>query len=44
LKSALDRAQIEQAGAALLLNVRLTLHQTRYLLRFVTRALRPRSP
>ena len=44
LKSALDRAQIEQAGSALQLNVRLTLHQTRYLLRFVTRALRPRSP
>lgn len=43
LKSALDKAVITQEGAALLLNVRLTLHQTRYLMRFVTRALRPRS-
>jgi hypothetical protein len=41
LKSAMDRAVIEQHGSALALNVRLTLHQTRYLLRYVTRALRP---
>jgi hypothetical protein len=37
----MDRAVIEQHGSALALNVRLTLHQTRYLLRYVTRALRP---
>jgi hypothetical protein len=42
LKSALDSAVIEQSGAALLLHVQLTLHQTRYLMRYVTRALRPR--
>jgi hypothetical protein len=41
LKSALDRALIEQSGSALSLRVRLTLHQTRYLMRYVTRALRP---
>jgi hypothetical protein len=41
LKSALDSAVIEQHGAALALHVKLTLHQTRYLLRYVTRALRP---
>jgi hypothetical protein len=41
LKSALDSAVIEQHGSALALHVRLTLHQTRYLLRYVTRALRP---
>jgi hypothetical protein len=40
LKSAMDSAVIEQDGAALLLHVRLTLHQTRYLLRYVTHALR----
>ena len=39
LKSALDAAQIEQAQAALSLHVRLTLHQTRYLLRYVNRVL-----
>jgi hypothetical protein len=41
LKSALDTAVIEQSGSALSLHVRLTLHQTRYLMRYVTRALRP---
>jgi hypothetical protein len=40
LKSALDSARIEQDRSALQLQVRLTLHQTRYLLRYVTRALR----
>jgi hypothetical protein len=44
LKSAIDRAAIIQEGAALALQVRLTLHQTRYLMRYVTRALRPRTP
>jgi hypothetical protein len=43
LKSALERASIVRDGAALALDVRLTLHQTRYLLRYVTRALRPRA-
>lgn len=43
LKSAIDAAQIEQHGSALGLQVRLTLHQTRYLMRYVTRALRPRA-
>jgi hypothetical protein len=42
LKSAMDSAQIERSGAALTLHVRLTLHQTRHLMRYVTRALRPR--
>jgi hypothetical protein len=42
LKSAMDAAQIEQAANTLRLTVRLTLHQTRYLLGFVSRALRPR--
>jgi len=44
LKSAVDRAQIQPLGAALQLDVRLTLHQTRYLMRYVTRSLRPRPP
>jgi hypothetical protein len=44
LKSAIDRAGITQQGAALALQVRLTLHQTRYLMRYVRRALRPRTP
>lgn len=43
LKSAIDKAEIEQVGAQLQLHVQLTLHQTRYLMRFVTRTLRPRS-
>ena len=43
LKSAVDAAQIEQLGAALRLRVGLTLHQTRYLMGYVTRALKPRS-
>jgi hypothetical protein len=42
LKSAIDAAQIEQAASTLRLSVRLTLHQTRYLLGFLSRALRPR--
>jgi hypothetical protein len=42
LKSALDTARIEQERNTLRLSVRLTLHQTRYLLGFVSRALRPR--
>jgi len=42
LKSAMDTARIEQAANSLRLSVRLTLHQTRYLLGFVSRALRPR--
>ncbi|HTU60089.1 MAG TPA: hypothetical protein VMF89_16670, partial [Polyangiales bacterium] len=43
LKSAVDAAEIEQLGAALRLRVKLTLHQTRYLMGYVTRALKPRS-
>jgi len=43
LKSAVDAAQIEQLGAALQLRVKLTLHQTRYLMGYVTRALKPRA-
>jgi len=43
LKSAVERAEVQQKGAALLLSVRLTLHQTRHLMRFVTRSLRPRA-
>jgi hypothetical protein len=44
LKSALDSAQIEQQGSMLRLRVRLTLHQTRYLMGFVKNVLRPRKP
>lgn len=44
LKSAIDSAEIVQEGSALALQVRLTLHQTRYLMRYVTRWLRPRTP
>jgi hypothetical protein len=43
LKSAVDKAQIEQQGASLRLTVKLTLHQTRYLMGYVTRTLKPRS-
>jgi len=43
LKSAVDRAQIEQQGKTLRLKVRLTLHQTRYLMSFVRMVLRPRA-
>jgi hypothetical protein len=43
LKSALDSAQIEQQGKTLKLKVRLTLHQTRYLLGFVRMVLRPKA-
>jgi hypothetical protein len=43
LKSAVDKAEIEQLGAALRLHVKLTLHQTRYLMGYVTRALKPRA-
>jgi hypothetical protein len=43
LKSALDSAQIEQHGNMLRLKVRLTLHQTRYLMGFVKNILRPRA-
>jgi hypothetical protein len=39
LKSALDSAEVEQHDAALLLHVRLTLHQTRYVLRYLKRFL-----
>ncbi len=42
LTSALERARIEADGAGLQLKVRLTLHQTRYLLKFVSQILRPR--
>ncbi|HKP62781.1 MAG TPA: hypothetical protein VJV78_38860 [Polyangiales bacterium] len=42
LKSAMDAAQIEQSASTLRLSVRLTLHQTRYLLGFVSRVFRPR--
>ncbi|HET8934694.1 MAG TPA: hypothetical protein VFN67_14695 [Polyangiales bacterium] len=43
LKSAVDKAEIEPLGAALRLHVKLTLHQTRYLMGYVTRALKPRA-
>lgn len=43
LKSALDNAQIEQDGRTLRLRVRLTLHQTRYLMAYVSRLFRPRA-
>jgi hypothetical protein len=43
LKSAVDKAEVEQLGAALRLHVKLTLHQTRYLMGYVTRALKPRA-
>jgi hypothetical protein len=43
LKSALDSAEIEQQGKSLKLKVRLTLHQTRYLMGFVRMVLRPKA-
>ena len=44
LKSAVDKAELTQQGSALRLQVQLTLHQTRYLMGYVTRALKPRAP
>lgn len=43
LKNALDTAVIEQDGRQLVLRVALTLHQTRYLLAFVSKTLSPRD-
>lgn len=43
LKSAVDEAQLEQRGAALVLRAQVTLHQTRYLMRHVRRALKPQN-
>ncbi len=43
LKNAFETAELEQSGAALVLRVQLTLHQTRYLLGYVSRALQPRD-
>jgi hypothetical protein len=43
IKSAIDQAQIEQQGSALRLQVRLTMHQTRHLMGYVTRMLKPRG-
>jgi hypothetical protein len=43
LRAALDEAQIGRDGRTATLRARLTLHQVRYLLAFVSRALRPRD-
>jgi hypothetical protein len=43
LKSAFDTAAIQQEGAALSMRAKLTLHQTRFLLAYVSRVLRPRD-
>jgi hypothetical protein len=43
LKSAVDAAEVQQLGAALRLTVKLTLHQTRHLMGYVTRTLKPRA-
>jgi hypothetical protein len=43
LKSAMDAAVIEQQGKSLSMRVQLTLHQTRYLMAYVRRALRPKN-
>lgn len=43
LKSAVDKAEVEPLGAALRIHVKLTLHQTRHLMGYVTRALKPRA-
>lgn len=43
IKHAIDTAEITQDGAALVMRVTLTLHQTRYLLAFVSKTLSPRD-
>jgi hypothetical protein len=43
LKSAMDEAKLERAGDTLELETILTLHQTRYLMAFVSNALKPRE-
>jgi hypothetical protein len=43
LKSAVDKAELTQQGSSLRMRVQLTLHQTRYLMGYVTRALKPRT-
>lgn len=42
IRSALDEAALERQGSRIVLRVRLTLHQTRYLAAYVRRALAPR--
>jgi hypothetical protein len=43
LKSALDTAELQHEGEALSLRMQLTLHQTRFLLAYVSRVLTPRD-
>jgi hypothetical protein len=43
LKSAVDEAKLERRGDTLRLETVLTLHQTRYLMAFLTNALKPRE-
>ena len=43
LKSAVEEATLSQAGRTLTLEARLTLHQTRYLMRMVSKLLQPRG-
>ena len=42
LRSAIEEAILEQRGDTVTLEAKLTMHQTRYLLAFVNRALAPR--
>lgn len=43
IKNALETAELERDGEHVTLSMKVTLHQTRYLLAYVSRALRPRS-
>jgi hypothetical protein len=43
LRSAIDEAEFERHDAVITIETRLTMHQTRYLLGFVSRALAPRE-
>jgi hypothetical protein len=43
LRTAIDEAKIERRGDTIILDARITLHQVRYLLTFVSMALKPRG-
>ena len=43
LRSAFETVKLEREGKTLLLRAKLTLHQTRYLLYFVSHTLKPRG-
>ena len=43
LRAAIDECKVERAGDTITLSTTLTMHQIRYLMAFVSRALRPRD-